>query len=251
MHTDLTAYTFAQLIDKEPAYGAVLDAFGLDFISEPERILSCACLEKGLDLRQVCQKLNEPKSKFLSARLALSYGSCSEIIAYLKEAHRYFMRFRLPYMLRVISRVKDSLFDDKEMAHDLKLVFPEFALDFSAHILEEEQSSFELVLKLEAAQWQGLNGWPLYNLLEMANMASIISNHSEEDDEMHGIRMLTHDYRVYPHTSPYQKLIFIELQNFENELAYHARIENELLFPKALEIENQLRQRLSLTASRN
>jgi regulator of cell morphogenesis and NO signaling len=35
------------------------------------------------------------------------------------------------------------------------------------------------------------------------------------------------------------KVLYHELQNFEKELSIHARIEDELLFPKAVELEKE------------
>jgi len=40
----------------------------------------------------------------------------------------------------------------------------------------------------------------------------------------------------------YVKVIYSELTSFEKSLMTHARIENEILFPKAMIIENQVKK---------
>jgi regulator of cell morphogenesis and NO signaling len=59
---------------------------------------------------------------------------------------------------------------------------------------------------------------------------------------MAGIRRITKDYFITPDAPLHIKVIFTELINFEKSLQVHARIENEILFPKALSLENEVKQ---------
>ena len=86
--------------------------------------------------------------------------------------------------------------------------------------------------------------------MEKYSIEAFEAHHREEDDEMIGIRELTDNYHVDRNTGTYTKVLFSELENFEKELHIHARIENEILFPKALKMEedvkNQLSQKIAL-----
>ena len=57
---------------------------------------------------------------------------------------------------------------------------------------------------------------------------------------MKGIRELTDNYSIVGSTNTHLKVILKELQTFERDLFVHARIENEVLFPKALELESKV-----------
>jgi regulator of cell morphogenesis and NO signaling len=67
--------------------------------------------------------------------------------------------------------------------------------------------------------------------------------HEIHEDEMNGIRRLTADYSLPDDAPLTMKVLYHELQNFESELVIHSQIEDELLFPKAVELEREaLRQ---------
>ena len=68
--------------------------------------------------------------------------------------------------------------------------------------------------------------------------------HEAHDDEMEGIRKLTRDYQLEENAPLTMKVLYHELQNFEKELSIHAKIEDELLFPKAVELEKEALRRI-------
>ncbi|HLZ17517.1 MAG TPA: hypothetical protein VKQ08_10780, partial [Cyclobacteriaceae bacterium] len=62
------------------------------------------------------------------------------------------------------------------------------------------------------------------------------------DDEMAGIRKMTKDYFLTPDAPLHVKVIYSELVQFEKNLQEHARIENEILFPKAMLLETEVKR---------
>jgi regulator of cell morphogenesis and NO signaling len=58
---------------------------------------------------------------------------------------------------------------------------------------------------------------------------------------MEGIRKITKDYFLASDAPLHVKVLYTELTEFERNLQAHARIENEILFPKAMELENQVK----------
>ena len=64
-----------------------------------------------------------------------------------------------------------------------------------------------------------------------------IHHHGDSDDEMKGIRGITDQYNVDDLDDMHLKVILKELQQFYSELTHHASIENEILFPKAIQLE--------------
>lgn len=78
--------------------------------------------------------------------------------------------------------------------------------------------------------------------MEKHSLQNCALEHEAHDDEMAGIRRITKDYFITPDAPLHIKVIFTELINFEKSLQVHARIENEILFPKALSLENEVKQ---------
>ena len=128
------------------------------------------------------------------------------------------------------------------MEKDLKLVFPLFVEDFIAHIYEEEDTLFSFIQALERATKGKFNQARLYYLLEKNSVQKFAMGHEVHDDEMEGIRKITKDYFIDATTPLHIKVLYNELKAFEKSLITHARIENEILFPKAMALENRVTQ---------
>ena len=66
--------------------------------------------------------------------------------------------------------------------------------------------------------------------------------HDVHDDEMIGIRNITKEYTLHSNPPLHVKVLYNELKDFEKSLITHARIENEILFPKAMALESKVKQ---------
>src|SRR5262249_8422364 len=131
--------------------------------------------------------------------------------------------------------------DYAQVEKDLKILFPLFMEDFINHIYEEEDTLFKYIQKLERAKQGRYHPSRLYHAMEKYSLQRCALDHEAHDDEMAGIRKMTKDYFLTPHAPLHVRVIFCELMQFEKNLQEHARIENEILFPKAMLLESQVK----------
>jgi regulator of cell morphogenesis and NO signaling len=87
--------------------------------------------------------------------------------------------------------------------------------------------------------------------MEKHSIRDYALKHSADDDEMQGIRKLTNNYTVHDQNDLHLKVIYHELKSFEKDLQIHAGIENEILFPKALALENEVSMMFKSRISQN
>ena len=130
-------------------------------------------------------------------------------------------------------------------------MFPLFADDFIHHIHEEEDTLFERIAYLHEIENGSI---PLNEAIKVFALPSIqrmAAEHDAHDDEMKGIRKLTNDYLISKDASISVRVLYLELQKLESELMIHAKIENDLLFPKAVELEREVFRRLHLQIKSN
>ena len=156
------------------------------------------------------------------------------LVGYLKKKHRHFIRQALPFLTSMVEGIAMEA-KQKSLITDLRLMFPLFVDDFIHHIHEEEDTLFERIAYLH----------------EIENGAIPLVEHDAHDDEMEGIRKLTNDYEISGTASLSMRVLFLELQKLEKELMIHAKIENDLLFPKAVELEREVLRKLRLQIKNN
>jgi regulator of cell morphogenesis and NO signaling len=68
-------------------------------------------------------------------------------------------------------------------------------------------------------------------------------DHEEHEHEMDGIKKITNNYTFCEEADLHIKVLFNELAEFEKDLLIHAKIEDNILLPKALQLERQVKLR--------
>lgn len=231
----------ADLIEKNYVFASVLYYFGIEFYDYSEQTLEQVCRQRGLKVQQVVSRLesagNQPEVPNMSSL------PVDIIIAYLKHTHYLFVKHKLPYIARLIQELKPSDLVNAPAAEDLKFIFPLYVEDFIRHIYKEEDTLFTYILQLHTAMQGKLHPGKLFYMMEQNSIEELAVEHDCHDDEMQGIRNLTQDYATDDQTSLLVKVVYRELQAFEQTLRTHAHIEDEVLFPKALLLEKNVKQK--------
>jgi regulator of cell morphogenesis and NO signaling len=232
----------AELVDQNYVHAYVLFYFGIRFYEYSDSTLEQVCQQKGLKIDQVVKELESPMH-LQEADLPLVSYPIDLIIEYLKHSHFLFIKHKLPYIARLVESFRANHEEYTHIERDLKIVFPLFVEDFIEHIYEEEDTLFHFILALEKASKGPYSPGKLFYMLEKNSVQKFALEHEAHDDEMEGIRKITRNYVLSANAPLHVKVIYNELKAFEKSLITHARIENEILFPKAMAIEGKVRKK--------
>jgi len=227
-----------ELIDENYVYASVLFHLGIKFYEYSDKTLEQACKDRGLNVNHVIRNLESVNSKGHENDLKLMAYPLGLIMEYLKHTHHIFVKRRLPYLAKIIETL-DEVNHYRPICEDLKFVFPLFVEDFIHHIYQEEDNLFVYIRNLETFVEGKSHAGQIFYDLDTYSVRRYATEHEAHDDEMNGIRKITGNYQVGPDTSLHLNVVYAELQAFERELKTHAKIENEILFPKALKLERQ------------
>jgi regulator of cell morphogenesis and NO signaling len=221
------------LIDENFVYAKVLNYFGVQFYENRGKTLKEICQENNLSEDRL-KELLEKSIQLKPSKEELMTYPARLIIEYLKHSHQLFIKDRLPYILKLINEIGEK--DSSHLISDLKFVMPMFVEDFIKHIYEEEDRLFHYVSSVEQYLASGDNVLAPV-MIKGFSINDFIHHHGDSDDEMKGIRGITDQYNVDDLDDMHLKVILKELQQFDSELTHHASIENEILFPKAIQLE--------------
>lgn len=230
--------TISSIVDENFLYARALDYLGVDFCRHSEMTLTEVCRVHGL------QKSLVVKSFYLFDRNhRLSFQELSKypielVLEYLRHSHQQFIKERLPFISKIIHQ--------EDIHEDLKLIFPHFVEDFIGHIYEEEDTLFRYISKLIEIR-NGALPHPILWHYRSFDMRKMLDDHKEED-ELNGIRALMEEL---PQLTLSQRVVFHEVKSFDREMLYHAEIENSILFPKALELENAIMKKADALSKLN
>lgn len=236
--------SIGSLVLKNARLAEMLHQIGIRFYQDSDKTLDEVCREKNLDTTKVFQHFEQVRKSEKFDLQQLSHYPIEILITLLRHSHQLFIKQKLPFLFQTIMEIDEERFFKPELARDLKLVFPIFAEDFIRHIYEEEDNLFGYIgYLLQCTRDIGSPG-ELFYKLKMSGIRSFAIHHEAHDNELDGIRSLTEDYKLPPNAELFTFILYRELEDFEEQLKQHALIENTLLFPKALKLENEVRWRL-------
>ena len=117
-----------------------------------------------------------------------------------------------------------------------------FLNDLLNHLKKEEQILFpnisQLVKKKRCAK--GITYTTFGFIKESASR--MINEHRAAGNELKLIRELTNDYLLPADACASYKYLFEKMKEFENDLLLHVQLENNILFPKAIALDDELKE---------
>lgn len=227
-----------ELVSENYVFAAVLHYFGISFYQYPSDSLEKVCSTHKVNPRQLIAQLESWALQKEPTLEELYLNPIELLVAYLKKKHYFFVRQELPFLSNMISGIVPESGYESLMS-DLRILFPLFVEDFIHHIHEEESRLFNRINLLQDIEAGEFRIQDALTILEQEPIHHLAAHHEIHDDEMEGIRKLTKNYSLETQAPLTMKVLYHELQNFEKELSIHARIEDELLFPKAVELEKE------------
>ncbi|MGF1635449.1 MAG: iron-sulfur cluster repair di-iron protein [Cyclobacteriaceae bacterium] len=237
----LLSTKISEIVQQNFTYGYVLYYMGIKFFEYKECTLAEVCASKGMDPKRVIADLEASVMPSSESSIDFQKYPVELIIQYLSHKHQEFTGRQLPYLSTLIDKLPNHS-QLNHIAEDLKFVFPLFVEDFINHIYEEEEKFFGYIRMLIDADRGIAHPSKLYYAIEEHSLEAFAEQHHGVDNEMDGIRSLTNNYVLSCENNLHFKATFEALRAFEEELLIHAKIENEILFPKAISLENKVRR---------
>lgn len=242
---ELLKKTIGDLVQDNVHFAKALHFLGVQFKNYTEFTLAEVCRLHKLEPRSMIRYFEQAGASEATTGIPFAQLPIELVVEYLRHSHHVFIKDRLPYLVQTIKNLDPEQFPVPAVARDLQAVFPLFAEDFIMHIYHEEDQLFNYIKYLLKATQNIGNSTELLLRLDQESIQHFVAQHEGHEDEMEGIRRLTHDFELPENADLQARIIYAELQHFEQELTIHANIENRILFPKALRLEQEVRWRLS------
>ena len=234
--------TLGEIAAKDLRKAQVFKKYGLDFCCGGKKTVKQACAEKGLDVTKIEQELQQADKIPASRPLPYNDWSLDFLADYIVNTHHSYVKKNLPDIVLYAAKVmKVHGGSNPELVKILQLV-EEVNAELLTHMVKEEKILFpyvkELVLVESSLQpLYAANFGTVQNPINMMEM-----EHELVGKNMDEIRTLTNNYLLPEDACASYSLLYRLLAEFEDDLHLHIHLENNILFPKALQLEKQLKQ---------
>jgi regulator of cell morphogenesis and NO signaling len=236
--------TLGQIAARDLRKAQTFIKYGLDFCCNGKRTLKEACAEKGLDILVIDQELQRTVLAPSSRPLPYNDWGLIFLIEYIVNTHHHYVVKNLPEIMTNIvkvMRIHGSVHSELSKIHEL---VKEVNAELTAHLMKEEKILFPYIKELVTAKNKQKK--ELDYTAQFGTIQSPI-NMMEMEHELVGkhlakLRELSNNYSPPEDACASYSLVYRMLDEFEEDLHLHIHLENNILFPKAIELEKQLNE---------
>jgi len=227
---DLSNKTLSQIVTDHYQTARVFEKYRLDFCCQGKRSLTVACNEKQIPVEDVLTDLYNALSTE-SGNSEFDKMSLQELVGYIVRVHHTYVKLNAPQISNYILRVATKHGDRFPYMVEVYQLFAELIEELHDHMAKEETQLFPRITLLELNASQNGNT-PILN----APIELMKQEHEQAGVLLSKIRKLTSDYTAPDQACTTFKLTLESLQAFEEDLHKHVHLENNILFPKTLQL---------------
>ena len=232
----MASKTIAELVVDNYKAADVFKKYGIDFCCGGEASLFEVCRKKSLDYEKIEAELNA-----LDQQVARSHDfknwELDFSIDYIIQTHHSYVLESIPIIFQYAEKVARVHGHHYKETIEIKEAFQLVAAELRAHLQKEEMVLFPFIKSMAKAK---KNGLPMpnppfgtvQNPIRMMKM-----EHENAGDIFKKIALLSNNYQPPEGACNTFRVLYAKLREFEADLHQHIHLENNILFPKALGLE--------------
>ena len=233
---EIMTKSLAQIVSNNYRAASVFEKYHLDFCCKGKQTLQQACAEKDLRIENVIADL-ETAEQSSSDKVTINFENLSlaQLSEYIVMTHHSYVKNEMPQILSYLQKVASR---HGEHHPEMLKVFELFAAvkeEMELHMQKEEQILFPRIQETEKMVNDGIEIRINHTYLQ-APINMMEQEHDHAGSMLAEINRLTDNYHPPADACTTYKLSFAALQAFEMDLHRHVHLENNILFPKALQL---------------
>ena len=229
--------TVGSMVARQPGLSRLFEQVGIDYCCGGKIPLDQACRQKGLDPQQLLIQLEITATAAGPADVDVAAMSLTGLADHIETTHHIYLKSELPRLDALTQKVATV-----HGAHDGRLgqirdIYAGLAAELTRHLQKEEQILFPMIRALDATQ-----SAPAFHCGSLANpIGRMELEHDQAGAALARLRALTDGFSPPDWACNTYRAMLDALAQLEQDLHQHVHKENNILFPRAIELEIQRR----------
>lgn len=236
------ARTVRELAVEIPSATRIFEQLGIDYCCGGGKSLNEACAQAGISVDQVLSTLEQGSALSQAATRELPdfrQSSLKELIDHILTKHHVYVRQELPRIQQLLAKVVAVHGPNHPELAVTQQLFAQVSAELSSHMMKEEMVLFPYIAELESATNSGRRApqpafGTIKNPVRMMEM-----EHEEAGNALQQIASETSQYTPPEDACFSYKTLYSALKEFEADLHQHIHLENNILFPRAVVLEER------------
>ncbi len=236
--TNISEQTLASMVSGNHQVVPVLEKYNLDFCCKGKRTLAEACAEKGIKIESITEELKSLSKTEAIQQMPFTEMNAEQLIGYILIHHHFYVKQSMPTIFSHLHKVATKHGDNFPYMRKVYDLFVIIMREMSLHMEKEEAALFPRIKEAENLFRAGRSSEISEGYIQLP-INAMEADHEEAGDILYQIRMLTNNYTPPPDACTTFKVTLAELKEFEEDLHKHVHLENNILFPKAIQYEKK------------
>lgn len=229
--------TIGEIVADDFRTAAVFTKYHIDFCCKGHRTIEEVCKKRDIDETILIEYIRDAKRNTANQSFDYKTWSVDVIADYLTKTHHRYIQEKAPIIVQYLTKLAGVHGAIHPELHEIHTIFSKSFLDLTAHMKREEMVVFPFIIKMKNAQSKGTDlDTPPFLSIENP-IATLKEDHETESERFRRIAALTNNYTPPTESCNTYKVAFAMLEEFEKDLRKHIHLENNILFPKAIELE--------------
>ncbi len=234
--------TIGEIAAKDIRKAEVFKKYGIDFCCGGKKSLKEVCEEKGLDVATVEADLNAGNIASNAPVMNFDKWDPDFLADYIFNQHHKYYYTEEPTISGLVNKVADHHGDNENTLLMVRSVYNVLVKELTTHFMKEEKIVFPFIKALMLASRTGDRSLLEQQMSITEPIRIMESDHEAAGDLLKQIRTLTNDYTPPASACNSYRFMYKKLEELEQDLHQHIHLENNVLFPKALALEKELRK---------
>jgi regulator of cell morphogenesis and NO signaling len=237
---NLLTKTVRQIALEAPETTRVFEEFKIDYCCGGQKMFLDACRNAGAEPENVLQKID----RLLQTDKAtepdwLKTATLAGLIDHIEQKHHTYTREELEQLPPLMDKVARVHGDNHPELLEIKEIFQSLCADLTPHLLKEEIILFPYIKELEAgfAKKERVSS-PCFGTVQNP-VRMMMLEHDRAGELLRDMREISKNYSLPEGACPSYTALFNRFEALELDLHQHIHLENNLLFPKAVELEEK------------
>lgn len=227
------------IVKQRPARSRVFEKLQIDYCCGGKLPLAEACQKREIDPRDVLRELEESDAQpgpDEARPVDADAMSLAELVDHIERTHHEYLKAELPRLDGLTQKVLDVHGKHDPRLADVRRAFVALREELVGHMMKEEQVLFPIVRQLESA-----TAMPAFHCGSVANpIRQMEYEHDNAGQALATLSELTDGYQPPEWACNTYRAMLDGLKQLEWDLHQHIHKENNVLFPKAMDLEDQL-----------
>lgn len=231
--------TVASFVAENYKTADVFKKYHIDFCCGGNISLEAICSKNNINLEEISNDLDKIFNENISPDENYNSWSVGKLVYHILDNHHVYIRTSIPTIETYLLKLKKVHGENHPELIQIQELFYKMARDLEQHLMKEENIIFPYALQLNSVNNSSEVPKPFFGSIKNPiNMMHF--EHESAGNEAKLIRKLTNDFLPPEDACNTYRVAFKKLEEFETDLFKHVHLENNILFPKIIDLESKI-----------